>query len=51
MKLFVTGTDTDVGKTVVCATLALGLAQKQIEVKYWKPIQTGHWTLWHAWQL
>jgi dethiobiotin synthase len=34
---FVTGTDTDVGKTIVSAVLvaALGAA-------YWKPIQTGH---------
>ena len=37
MDLFVTGTDTDVGKTVLSGVLvaALGAA-------YWKPIQTGH---------
>ncbi|MGD8281776.1 MAG: dethiobiotin synthase [Gemmatimonadota bacterium] len=34
--LFVTGTDTDVGKTVVSATLTLGL-----DAYYWKPIQAG----------
>ena len=34
--LFVTGTDTDVGKTVLAATLTLGL-----DAVYWKPIQTG----------
>ncbi|MDH3424395.1 MAG: dethiobiotin synthase [Gemmatimonadota bacterium] len=35
--LFVTGTDTDVGKTVVAAALTLGL-----DACYWKPIQAGH---------
>ena len=34
--LFVTGTDTDVGKTVVAAALTLGL-----DAYYWKPIQAG----------
>lgn len=34
--LFVTGTDTDVGKTVVAATLTLGL-----DAYYWKPVQAG----------
>lgn len=34
--LFVTGTDTGVGKTVVAAMLALGL-----DGFYWKPIQSG----------
>lgn len=34
--LFVTGTDTDVGKTVVAAALTLGLG-----AYYWKPIQAG----------
>ncbi len=34
--VFVTGTDTDVGKTVVCAWLARGLG-----ADYWKPVQTG----------
>ncbi|EAR23438.1 dethiobiotin synthase [Nitrococcus mobilis] len=34
--LFVTGTDTGVGKTVVAAMLALGL-----RARYWKPIQSG----------
>ncbi|EPR41692.1 Dethiobiotin synthetase [Desulfovibrio sp. X2] len=33
---FVTGTDTDVGKTFACAWLALGFA-----AEYWKPVQTG----------
>ncbi len=33
---FVTGTDTDIGKTVVATTLAIGL-----KASYWKPIQTG----------
>ena len=35
-RFFVTGTDTDVGKTFVCATLMLGM-----KAKYWKPIQSG----------
>src|SRR5438477_2834656 len=34
--LFVTGTDTNVGKTVLSATLCAGLGYT-----YWKPIQTG----------
>jgi dethiobiotin synthetase len=33
---FVTGTDTGVGKTLVCAVLMKGL-----EAVYWKPIQSG----------
>lgn len=33
---FVTGTDTNVGKTIVSTTLTLGLSST-----YWKPIQTG----------
>ncbi len=36
MRLFVTGTDTGVGKTVVSAALTLG-----IDGYYWKPIQSG----------
>jgi dethiobiotin synthetase len=34
--LFVTGTDTEVGKTVVCASLVAGL-----KTDYWKPVQAG----------
>ncbi|WP_291323509.1 dethiobiotin synthase [Desulfonatronospira sp.] len=33
---FVTGTDTGVGKTVICALLAAGL-----DASYWKPVQSG----------
>lgn len=36
MRLFVTGTDTDVGKTIFSAALAGAL-----EATYWKPIQAG----------
>ena len=36
MRLFVTGTDTDVGKTVAATVLAVGFG-----AKYWKPVQTG----------
>lgn len=35
-QFFITGTDTDVGKTVVSALLTLGLG-----ATYWKPIQSG----------
>ena len=35
--VFVTGTDTSVGKTVVCAALLA----RYPAAKYWKPIQTG----------
>ncbi len=35
-RFFVTGTDTNVGKTVVSAMLTLGL-----QATYWKPIQSG----------
>src|SRR5438046_4537076 len=38
--LFVTGTDTGVGKTVAAATL-LCRYRKEIPLRYWKPIQTG----------
>jgi dethiobiotin synthetase len=34
--LFVTGTDTNIGKTVLCALLVAAL-----DAIYWKPIQTG----------
>ena len=35
-RLFVTGTDTGVGKSIVAAMLTIGL-----EADYWKPVQTG----------
>ncbi len=38
---FVTGTDTNVGKTVVSAALIGALRRRQPPVRYWKPIQTG----------
>ncbi|HLK51795.1 MAG TPA: dethiobiotin synthase [Bryobacteraceae bacterium] len=38
--LFVTGTDTGVGKTVTCAAL-LCRCRQAVPVRYWKPIQTG----------
>ena len=38
--LFVTGTDTNVGKTVVSAALMLRY-RKEALLRYWKPIQTG----------
>jgi dethiobiotin synthetase len=36
MKIFVTGTDTDVGKTIFSAALA-----RALDATYWKPIQAG----------
>ena len=38
--LFVTGTDTNVGKTVVCAAL-MHRYRSAVPLRYWKPIQTG----------
>jgi len=38
--LFVVGTDTDIGKTVVSALLLRG-ALRQGAARYWKPVQTG----------
>ncbi len=38
--LFVTGTDTNVGKTVVSAALMLRY-RNEAPLRYWKPIQTG----------
>ena len=35
-RFFVTGTDTDVGKTVISAILMAGL-----KGAYWKPVQSG----------
>lgn len=35
-RIFVTGTDTDAGKTVISALLTLGLG-----AHYWKPVQSG----------
>lgn len=38
--LFVTGTDTNIGKTVVCAAL-MHRYRSDTSLCYWKPIQTG----------
>lgn len=38
--IFVTGTDTNVGKTVVSAALMLRYRDEAV-LRYWKPIQTG----------
>jgi dethiobiotin synthase len=38
---FVTGTDTDVGKTVVSAWLLSHLDARRIDAYYWKPVQAG----------
>ena len=39
--LFITGTDTGVGKTVVAATLAYALHQRHISFSYIKPVESG----------
>ncbi len=39
--LFITGTDTGVGKTVVAATLAYALHQRHIGFSYIKPVESG----------
>lgn len=41
MKLFITGTDTGVGKTVVAAALAKSAADSGRSVCIYKPVQTG----------
>ena len=38
--LFITGTDTGVGKTVVAAAL-MHRYRQELKLRYWKPIQTG----------
>jgi len=38
---FVTGTDTDVGKTVVAAWLLAHLDALHLDAHYWKPVQAG----------
>lgn len=38
---FVTGTGTDVGKTVISSALARGFLLQKKSVLYWKPVQTG----------
>lgn len=39
--IFITGTDTGVGKTVITAALALSLRESGVDVGVMKPIQTG----------
>ncbi|MCL4729598.1 MAG: dethiobiotin synthase, partial [Planctomycetes bacterium] len=39
--IFITGTDTGVGKTIVSAGLVLALRQRGLNVGYMKPIETG----------
>ncbi len=40
-KLIITGTDTDIGKTVFSAALMLGLETSKQNPHYWKPVQSG----------
>lgn len=39
--IFITGTDTDVGKTVICGCLASALYRAGKKVAYYKPVQCG----------
>lgn len=39
--VFVTGTDTDVGKTVIAAGLTTALRSRNIRATYFKPVQSG----------
>ncbi|AEB08409.1 dethiobiotin synthase [Desulfobacca acetoxidans] len=39
--VFVTGTDTDVGKTVIAAGLTAALRSRQVRAVYFKPVQSG----------
>ena len=39
--VLVTGTDTDVGKTVIAAGLTAALRRHQVKAVYFKPIQSG----------
>ena len=41
MRYFMTGTDTDVGKTVASAWIMLHLEARFGGARYWKPVQTG----------
>lgn len=53
-RLFVTGTDTEVGKTAMTATMAWHLRQQGVDVGVMKPVETGYagagWPP-DAWQL
>ena len=40
--IFVTGTDTDVGKTCVCAAMANYFREKNIDVGVMKPFASGY---------
>lgn len=39
--VFVIGTGTDVGKTMVSAAIAYGAHRQGLNTRYWKPVQTG----------
>ena len=39
--IFITGTDTDVGKTWVAAGLTAALRQRGVKAVYFKPVQSG----------
>ena len=39
--IFITGADTDIGKTFVCVGLCLILEKQGLKVGYYKPFQSG----------
>ena len=39
--IFITGTDTNIGKTFVSAGLLAALVEQGVNARYWKPIQSG----------
>lgn len=43
--VFITATDTSVGKTLVCYNIALSLRQRGVKVGYFKPVETGVYKL------
>lgn len=42
MSIFITGTDTNVGKTITSGLLIKKYSKKFTKIRYWKPIQTGY---------
>ncbi|AIG24435.1 dethiobiotin synthase [Brevibacillus laterosporus] len=39
--IFIAGTDTEIGKTIITASLAATLLQKNLDIGVWKPVQSG----------
>jgi len=39
--IFITGSGTDVGKTVISAAILAAAERRELKLQYWKPVQTG----------